>query len=145
MSSIFETATRDATNANTMFREVLCFVASARSSTWIGNFGETANMDREVFLNHLLLASDRCREFTTRFVVDSLSSTFAFWVILNSSYDRNPLRDDETVFPDDVRIHGKRVGPLTADAVASLLWRDRIVPEWIDISMWEADENATYF
>jgi hypothetical protein len=102
-------------------------------------------MDREVFLDHLLRASERCREFTTQFVVDSLPGTYAFWVMLNYSHDGNPLRDDEIVFPDDVRNHGNRVGPLTADAVASLLWRDRMVPEWIDISVWEADEHATYF
>ena len=102
-------------------------------------------MDREVFFDHLLRASEHCREFTTQFVIDSLPSAYAFWVMLNCSYDRGPLRDDEIVFPDDVRDHGKRVGPLTADAVASLLWRDRMVPEWIDISVWEADERATYF
>jgi hypothetical protein len=32
----------------------------------------SANMDREVFLDHLLRASAHCREFTTRLVFDSL-------------------------------------------------------------------------
>jgi hypothetical protein len=102
-------------------------------------------MDREVFLDHLLRASAYCREFTTQFVFDSLPSTYAFWVMLNCSYDLNPLMDGEIVFPDDMQKHGKRVGPLTADAVASLLWRDHMVPEWIDISVWEADQHMTYF
>ena len=35
-------------------------------------------MDREVFRDHLLRASERCREFATQFVVDSLPSTYAF-------------------------------------------------------------------
>ncbi len=102
-------------------------------------------MDREVFRDHLLRASERCREFATQFVVDSLPSTYAFWVMLNCSYDRNPLRDDEIVFPEDVRRHGGRVGPLATDAVVSLLWRDGKVPEWIDVTPWEADEHVTYF
>jgi hypothetical protein len=102
-------------------------------------------MDCEVFRDHLLRASDHCREFTTQFVVDSLPDTYAFWVMLNWSYDRNSPRDDEIVFADDVQKHGKRVGPLTADAAASLLWRDHMVPEWIDISVWEADGHTTYF
>jgi hypothetical protein len=102
-------------------------------------------MDREVFLDHLLGASAYCREFATQFVLDSLPSTFGFWVMLNCSYDQNPLMDGEILFPDDVRKHGKRVGPLAADAVVSLLWRDQMVPEWIDISVWEADPHVTYF
>jgi hypothetical protein len=102
-------------------------------------------MDREVFLDHLLRASARSRELATQFILDSLPSKYEFWVLLNCSYDRNPLMVDELVFSDDVQKHGKRVGPLMADDVVSLLWRDRMVPEWIDISVWETDENATYF
>jgi hypothetical protein len=104
-----------------------------------------SSMDRDVFLDHLLKASERCRDFTTRFVFDSLPSVHAYWVVLNCSYDGNPLNDDEVVFPDDIRKHGERVGPLTAEAAVSLLWRDRLVPEWIDMTVWEADEHATYF
>jgi hypothetical protein len=29
--------------------------------------------------------------------------------------------------------------------VVSVLWRDGLVPQWIDISVWDADERATYF
>ena len=102
-------------------------------------------MDREVFLDHLLRASNRCREVTTQFVLDSLPNKHGFWVMLNCSHDGNPLKHGEVLFPDDVQTHGKRVGPLTADAVVSLLWRDHMVPEWIDISVWEADHHLTYF
>jgi hypothetical protein len=102
-------------------------------------------MDRKVFLDHLLRASECAREFATRFVLDSLPSTYVFWVLLNCSYDSNPLKDGETVYPDDVRKHGKRTGPLIADDVVSLLWRDRKIPEWIDIYVWESDEHVTYF
>ena len=102
-------------------------------------------MDREVFLDHLLRASASCREFTAQLVFDSLPGTYAFWVLLNCSHDGHPLKDGEVVFPDDVQKHGKRVGPLRADAMASLLWRDHMVPEWIDISVWEANQHVTYF
>lgn len=102
-------------------------------------------MDREVLLDHLLRASEHAREFATRFVLDSLPSRYAFWVLLNCSYDGNPLKDGETVYPDDVQKYGERAGPLIADDAVSLLWRDRMVPEWIDISVWESDEHVTYF
>jgi hypothetical protein len=49
-------------------------------------------MDREVFLDRLLRASELCREFATQFVLDSLPSKYAFWVLLNCSYDGNPCR-----------------------------------------------------
>src|SRR5262245_53801458 len=105
MSSTFGTSVRVATDANTPFREAPYFVVNACPSIWIGEFGETSNMDREVFIDHLLRASEHCREVTMRLVVDSLPSTYAFWVMLNCSYDRNTLRGDLIVFPDDVRRH----------------------------------------
>jgi hypothetical protein len=100
-------------------------------------------MDRDVFLDRLLRASGRCREFTTQFVIDTLPDAYAFLVELNCSFDGD-LNADEVVFPDDVEKHGKRVGPLTAEEVVSLLWRDRMVPEWIDICVIGADERATH-
>jgi hypothetical protein len=102
-------------------------------------------MDREIFRDHLLRAGAQSREFATQFVLDALPAMYRFWVLLNCSYDRNPLMDDQVVFPNDVQKHGKRAGPLVIDDVVSLLWRDHMVPEWIDISVWEADEHATYF
>ena len=100
-------------------------------------------MDRELFLDRLLRASVRCREFTTKFVIDSLPGAYAFWVELNCSHDAD-LGPDEVVFPDDVETYGSRVGPLVAEGVVSLLWRDRMVPEWIDMNVIEADEHTTY-
>jgi hypothetical protein len=82
--------------------------------------------------------------FATQFVVDMLPETYAFWVELNRSFD-GELNADEVVFPDDVEKHGARVGPLTPEDVVSLLWRDRMVPEWIDITVIAADARATYF
>jgi hypothetical protein len=101
-------------------------------------------MDRDEFLAQLARASERCREFTTRFVTDVLPGACAYWVVLNCSYDGD-LGPDEVVFPDDVEKHGSRVGPLDAEGVVSLLWRNRMVPEWIDISVWEADLHTTRF
>jgi hypothetical protein len=101
-------------------------------------------MNRDLFMDRLLRASERCRDFTTQFVTDLLPSTYEFWVLLNSSYDAD-LGPDEVVFPNDVQKYGSRVGPLDAEGVISLLWRDRMVPEWIDMSVWAADEHTTYF
>jgi hypothetical protein len=101
-------------------------------------------MDRDVFRDRLLGATKRCREFAAGFVLDTLPGSYAFWVVLNCSYDGD-LNEHEVVFPDDVSKHGRRVGPINAEDVVSLLWRDGRVPEWIDIMVYEADEHATYF
>jgi hypothetical protein len=102
-------------------------------------------MDRDIFLDRLLGASKLCQEFAKTLVSDSLPAACMFWVLLNCSYDGNALKDGEVVFPNDVQEHGDRIGPLLADEVVSLLWRDGMIPEWIDISVYDADERITYF
>ena|SRR5579864_6551210 len=101
-------------------------------------------MDREVFLDHLLRASESSRKFAERYVTDTLPSGRAYLVNLNCSYDKK-LRSGEVTFPSDVQQHGARVGPLSEEEVVSLLWRDRMVPEWIDVSVWNVDEHDTHF
>jgi hypothetical protein len=48
------------------------------------------------------------------------------------------------VFPDDVTQYGKRVGPLEAEQVVVLLWRNNFVPEWIDASIKRTDGKHSY-
>ena len=100
-------------------------------------------MDRDQFLDQLLRASERCRLFTTQFVTDLLPAAYAYWVELNCSYDGN-LGPDEVVFPDDVEKYWN-IGQLNPEGAVSLLWRERMVPEWIDIAVRAADEHTTYF
>ena len=102
-------------------------------------------MERRSFLDRLERASAFCRAFTADFVFDALPSTCKYVVCLNRSYDGNPLREGEITFPDDLQKHGDRIGPIDADDVASLLWREGKVPEWIDISVGRSDERNTYF
>ncbi|MDN5001073.1 hypothetical protein ACFQZO_09295 [Bradyrhizobium sp. GCM10027634] len=92
-------------------------------------------MERNIFLERLASASSCCRDFTAGYVSDLLADGWLYWTQLNCSYDKHPLRAEEIVFPDDVQKYGSRVGPLDAEGVADLLWRDGAVPEWIDISV----------
>ena len=102
-------------------------------------------MDRCSFVERLARASEFCREFTKEFVCDALPDAFTYFVVLNQSYDANALHESEVTFPDDPQKHGGCVGPLNTDDVASLLWRDDKVPEWIDISVWGIDRHNTCF
>ena len=102
-------------------------------------------MHHATFSERLSHVSALACEFATCYVEDHLPpNSFLYFVLLNQSCD-DALRLGEHIFPDDVRQHGERVGPLEADAVANLLCRQGRVPEWIDISVHWADAAHTYF
>ena len=85
------------------------------------------------------------REFAARFVSNALPDSFRYLVRLNQSFDGNELKPGERIFPDDITLHGECVGPLSLDGAVSLLFRDGLVPEWIDISVESVDGKHTDF
>src|SRR5437899_10893533 len=101
-------------------------------------------MQREIFHDRLIKATARSFEFAKRFVRNRLPESFRDYVQLNASYDGNPLEAEEHVYPDDIARHGANVGPLSADQVVELLWRDGLVPEWIDVAVERTDSRHTF-
>ena len=101
-------------------------------------------MQKDTFHEHLVRATGHSVEFARRYVRNRLPESFRYFVDLNQSYDGNPLEAGERVFPDDVARHGACVGPLSADHVVELLWRDGLVPEWVDVSVERADDTHTF-
>ena len=97
-------------------------------------------MTNATFLNRLQQVSALNRDFAERFVSNDLPRSFRYLPRLNQSFDGNPLKPGEHVFPHDI----DPVVPLTADEVAHLLCRENRVPEWIDISVERADSEHTY-
>jgi hypothetical protein len=85
------------------------------------------------------------REFATRYVTNELPSSFQYFVYLSMSYDKNPLKSGERVFPDVASHYGERIGPISSSEAVELLWNDGLIPRWIDISVVEADAGSTYF
>jgi hypothetical protein len=102
-------------------------------------------MTKEAFTELLQFASTVARKFANRFVHITLPETYRYFVHLNHSFDGNLLRPDQQVFPEDTAKFGECIGPLTASAVVDLLWRDGLLPEWVDISPLRADAEHTYF
>ena len=102
-------------------------------------------MKRETFREHFERAAARAFELARSMVRNHLPPLHDYSVHLNQSHDDHPLRPGECVFPDDVARLGEIVGPLDADAVVNLLWRDGLIPEWIDISVEDADSELTHF
>lgn len=58
-------------------------------------------MDKHAFRQHLLAATEGILPFTRHWVTNALPDECRYLVFPNCSYDGNPLRDDEEVFPQD--------------------------------------------
>ena len=103
-------------------------------------------MKRSVFVERLANASELCREFTSSLIIEDLFDSCRYFVELNCSYDGNVSRSDKVIlFPNDRKLHGDCVGPINSGDVVSLLWREKHIPEWIDISVWGVSNQTTYF
>lgn len=101
-------------------------------------------MDREQFVQRFRQAAARAHDFARQFLIEDLPETLRFQVALNSSFDDNPLRPDERVFPDDGSAE-KRLATLRCSEheVIELLWRDGLVPEWVDLTVSRRLRDAT--
>src|SRR5689334_19118076 len=99
-------------------------------------------MDRELFAGRLHEAAVAARDFAQRYVEETLPDELRFRVRLNSSYDGNPLVRDEVVFPSDSGYEkANEFKDCSEQQVLDLLWRNKRVPEWINLSV--IDESGT--
>ena len=87
-------------------------------------------------------ASAACVTFARKFVSDQLPDATLYELFPNSSFDGNPLHEDERVFPDD-ELPRDEFHSMNADQVVMYLWRDGMVPEWIDLTVVAATEQHT--
>lgn len=93
-------------------------------------------MQRETFERRLREASERARDVARELVEESLPDAILFRVRLNASYDGKPMRDDERVFPEDSNFElAMRLSRCSGEEVVNILWRDGLVPEWVDLSV----------
>jgi hypothetical protein len=102
-------------------------------------------MTREEFSENFQKATSRSHELALMSVENELKQPFSFLVELNSSYDGNPLATGEVVLSVICAKGKSRIGPLSHDKVVSLLWHDGLVPEWVDITPWEAKPGGLTF
>lgn len=101
-------------------------------------------MDCELFAERLHDAAVAARNFARRYVEDTLPDDLRFRVRLNSSYDGNPLVRDEVVFPSDSGYErANAFKDCSEQEVVDLLWRDKRVPEWINLSVIGENGAAT--
>lgn len=91
-------------------------------------------MDRTTFSQRFERAAALAHRHALRCVIEPLPTPLRFRVALNSSCDANPLHVDERVFPAE-RSFDERLLRCTSEEVVQLLWRDGLVPEWVDLSV----------
>lgn len=92
-------------------------------------------MDKSLFQSRITEAVQLAREFAGQFFLEDLPPAIRCRVKLGSSYDGNPLHEDEVVFPDDYSPELRaRASQLSIAETCELLWRDERVPEWVDVS-----------
>jgi hypothetical protein len=102
-------------------------------------------MEKTLFLKHLRDCAAKTHEGTLLVVTNNLRPPFHYYVLLNQSFDGNPLADGERILSDLKARGGEKVGPMTDTDVIDLLWRDGVVPEWIDVTPYTSDATGTYF
>jgi hypothetical protein len=91
-------------------------------------------MDKAEFAKLFHEASAASVSFARTFVSDYLPDSTIYEVFPNQSYDGHPLHPDERVFPED-ELPRDEFHLMNADQVIEFLWRDGMVPEWIDLSV----------
>ncbi|MRG98399.1 hypothetical protein [Polyangium spumosum] len=102
-------------------------------------------MDRATFASRLETASLRARDFARELVLEHLPDEIRFDVVLNASYDGNPLHPDEVVFPGDgERFSRADLKGVDATTVLDLLLRDGMVPEWINLTVTHEHGGKTF-
>ena len=103
---------------------------------------DAVDLSLAVFRQNLQDAAILARDFTRTMVTNQLPETIAYIIHYGRSFDGNQLRGDEKTFPDDYAL-----GPVAAadsDEVATHLWRDGFMPEWINVTVSHGDECHTH-
>lgn len=105
------------------------------------SFWAHVDISREGFAKNLDISACLARDFTRKFVTNTLPDTMTYIVSLNCSYDKN-LQEGEKTFPEDLENPVRYFD--NQEDIVNLLWRDGLVPEWIDLHVFKADENFTH-
>ena len=103
------------------------------------------DMDKATFLANLRRCASKAHEKALHVVTEELRPPFHYYVLLNRSYDGNPLVPGEHFIPD-LKAHGSEIlGPMSDEKSVELLWRDGMVPEWINVTLHSSGTGGTFF
>lgn len=100
-------------------------------------------MERGIFEKHLDVAAGRARDLARRFLEENLPDSVVFHLHLNASHDAGPLSGFRLFRDDTNRARAVYRRRMPACEVVDDLWRDRFVPQWIDIAVVGLTADAT--
>jgi len=89
-------------------------------------------------------AADSAVDFARKYVLNELPNQRKFLVHPNQSFDGNPLCEDEETYPGETQSEDEPIIFTTVEAAVDYLWRNKKVPEWIDISVGGEDGEHTF-
>ncbi len=92
-------------------------------------------MKKDDFRGRLIKATETVLIRTREVVRDELPSKCRYQILLNQSYDGNPLIDDQQVFPQSPLERDVPSTIVDESGVMEFLWRSTKVPEWINIAV----------
>jgi hypothetical protein len=116
--------------------------AQVRASRSDESVLQSVDLSRPTFKRRLIDAATGARDFARSFVSNALPDDIAYVVRLCCSYDGNPRREDERVFPEDYGT--EPITTTSPEEVTAILWRDGFVPEWINVTVTHEDGARTY-
>ncbi len=101
-------------------------------------------MDKSTFIEHFETASQKAISLAQEFVVQSLPQKSKYLLFPCQSFDENPLKDDEQIYPEEELPENEYLGPYDIEQAISFLWREKKIPEWVDASVHSEDAEFTY-
>ena len=100
-------------------------------------------MDRDELRDLLKRCTTECLTYSREFLIDRLPDDVIYWLYANQSYDGHPPEPDEVLYPEDsLGRHQRR--ELDDDGVVRFLWREGRVPEWVDMTVVDVDDDHTF-
>jgi len=112
-------------------------------SSGVPHLSVILKMKKSHFSELVELATERTRRFSTEFVTNRLPEASLYLLHVTQSYPN--LKESEITIPEKGMPIRAYKGPLTKEDVVDELWIEGRIPVWIDLQVYEADDQHTYY
>jgi hypothetical protein len=88
-------------------------------------------------------AAARARDFARRYLEEPLPEALSFHLYLNQSVDLYASSDFKLFPEDSSEVHAVKLKHLSAEEVLATLWREGLVPQWVNLTVVGETGNTT--